>query len=193
MRGHVRNVAEKKKRPLLRIGLLLLAGVALYAIGHFTGLTEQVTPENIRQTVQDAGPWGVLVFIAAFAVGLFLHVPGMVFVATGVLLWGRIAGFFVGLIGALIAVSFTFVIVRRAGGQALTEIERPFVKKVMAKIETRPILTVVILRSVLWLAPGLNYALAMSNVRFSHFVIGSAIGLVVPVGIVTAAAEMFLG
>lgn len=186
------NDPSRPQRPWLRLGLLAVAGVALYVVARATGLVSDVDPESIRTFVERAGPLGVLAFVAVFAVGMFFHVPGMVFVVSGVLIYGRALGFGIALLGAVVAVSFTFVIVRRAGGQALTQIDRPIVKKILAHLDARPILTVIALRFLFWLAPAMNYALAMSSVRFSHFVIGSAIGLAGPIALVTCLSEMFL-
>lgn len=188
----VSKAPNTPERPWLRLGLLTAAGVAVYVIGRMTGVIGDVDPESIRTAVEDAGALGVVVFVAAFALGLFFHVPGMVFVVAGVLIWGRALGFPVALLGAVVAVSFTFLIVRRAGGQALTTIDKPFVKKVLGQLDARPIRTVIVLRCLFWLAPAMNYALAMSTVRFKHFVVGSAVGLVVPVALVTFLTEMFL-
>ena len=46
------------------------------------------------------------------------------------------------------------------------------------RLDQRPIRTVFILRLLLFLAPPLNYVLAMTNVRYRDYLIGSALGLV---------------
>jgi uncharacterized membrane protein YdjX (TVP38/TMEM64 family) len=78
-------------------------------------------------------------------------------------------------------VCFSFAIVRLVGGKALGELENPWVKKVMAKLDERPITTIALLRVVLIMSPQLNYALALTNVRFRDYLIGSVIGLVPPI------------
>ena len=45
----------------------------------------------------------------------------------------------------------------------------------------RRIRTVFLLRLFLWLAPALNYALALTHVKYRDYLIGSALGLIVPV------------
>jgi uncharacterized membrane protein YdjX (TVP38/TMEM64 family) len=49
-----------------------------------------------------------------------------------------------------------------------------------------------VLRLFLWLAPALNYALALSPIRYRDYLAGSAIGLVVPVGAATMLLEYLL-
>ena len=51
----------------------------------------------------------------------------------------------------------------------------------LARLDERPVTTVIVLRTLLWLAPPLNYALALSSIRFRHYLIGSALGLLLPV------------
>lgn len=171
----------------MRLGILAGVTLLIVAVGKYTGLVDQVSTESIRDFVNRAGAWGFLIYVAAFAGGELVHVPGMVFVAAGILAWGKVLGFVLGLIGSVVSISVSFVLVRAIGGKAIAEIERPFVKRMLAHLETRPILTVAGLRTVLWLAPALNYALALTTVRFRDYVIGSMIGLIPPL----AAASLF--
>jgi uncharacterized membrane protein YdjX (TVP38/TMEM64 family) len=119
-------------------------------------------------------------------------VPGLVFVAAAVLVWGRIAGAALAYGGALVAVSFSFAVVRAIGGQPLGELKQKWVRATLAQLDKRPIRTVALLRLVLWIAPALNYALALSPIRYREYVIGSAIGLVLPVGTAAAFLEFLL-
>ena len=169
------------KQRLIRIALLLAVTVAIFVALKTSGMLDDFDAERVRQTVLEAGAWGALLFVVLFVVGELIHIPGMVFVAAGILAYGRVVGFGVSLFAALCSVGVSFVVVRAVGGKALAEIERPFVKKLMARLEQRPITTVMILRSILWLAPALNYALALSSIRLRDYLIGSALGLIVPV------------
>ena len=67
----------------------------------------------------------------------------------------------------------------------LAGLERPLLKRILNRLDERPIRTVFILRILLFLAPPLNYALAMTNVRFRDYLVGSALGLVLPLLIIT--------
>ena len=179
-------------RPRARGKLRLLLVAALFAglwiAGKTSGVLDDLDTERIRALVDGAGVFGALLFIAIFAVGELLHVPGMLFVGAGILAYGKLAGFAVSLAAALVSISVSFIVVRAVGGKALAEIERPFVKKMLARLERQPVRTVFVLRVVLWLAPALNYALALTSIRFRDYFIGSALGLVPPL---IAAALMF--
>lgn len=164
------------------VGVIALF-VGLYAVGKATGLIDNLKAEEIRRMVSDAGPWGVLLYAAIFSAGELIHIPGMIFVAAGILAWGRLAGFFVALFGAVVSVSVSFWVVRGLGGRALVRIDRPFMRKMLGRLHARPVITILILRAIFWISPPLNYALAMTNVRFRDYLLGSALGLAVPVAL----------
>jgi uncharacterized membrane protein YdjX (TVP38/TMEM64 family) len=169
------------RKTLLRLVALLALIVGLIVLGRVTGLHDKLSIDYLRTTVPRLGVWGIVAFIAAFCVGELIHVPGIVFVAVAMLIYGPWLGFPLGLVGAVTSVCVSFGIVRMVGGKALTEIDKPIVRKMMAQLDQRPIRAVTIMRLVLFLFPPLNYALALSNVRFRDYLIGSALGLIPPV------------
>lgn len=144
-------------------------------------MADDVDPERVRAAIVAAGPWGVALFVAMFVVGELIHIPGMVFVLAGVLTYGRSMGFLVALLGAVASVAFSFWLVRTFGGQALTHIRFKLLQRMLGKLDARPVQTVFVLRSIFWIAPALNYALAMSRVRFRDYLVGSTLGLVLPI------------
>ena len=77
----------------------------------------------------------------------------------------------------------TFYLVRIVGGRALTEIKQPLLKRALGPLEKHPIRTVALLRAVLWFAPAVNYALGLSAIRYRDYIVGSAIGFLVPMSI----------
>lgn len=164
-----------------RVGLLVLGLVAATVAFRASGLHERLTLGGLREAVVAAGVWGRVLFVAAFCAGELLHVPGLLFVAAGVLLWGRVDGGLFAFGAALASLSVSFGVVRAAGGTALDGVKAGWVKRALARLEARPVLTVALLRAVLALAPPLNVALALAPLRFRDYLVGSAIGLVPPV------------
>jgi uncharacterized membrane protein YdjX (TVP38/TMEM64 family) len=163
-----------------RARLVLLAAlfVGLFVIGYLLDVTAYLTQERIEGMVEAAGPWGFVVFAALFSLGELAHVPGIVFIVVGSILWGPWAGGAISYASALASVSVAFAIVRRVGGQPLASMQRPWMRLAMLRLETRPVTTVAILRLVFFMLPALNYVLALTPVRYRDFLIGSAIGLV---------------
>jgi uncharacterized membrane protein YdjX (TVP38/TMEM64 family) len=125
-------------------------------------------------------------FLVVMAAGELLHLPGMVFVVVARLVFGPSIGFALGYVGAVFAVTVSFVVARQlvAAARATTAPWRPrwrFVRRALDRLEAHPVQTIALLRLVLWLAAPLSYALASSNVRVRDHVVGSALGLFAPV------------
>lgn len=177
---------------LLRLGLLVVVLGGAFLLAWKMGWVENLNAEMVRDLVQSAGAWGVLLYLVLFALAELVHVPGMIFVAAALLLWGPWVGAAVGWLGCVLSVVITFIVVRGLGGQALTVINKPWMKKALAWLDRAPVRTIIALRLVMWVAPPLNYLLALSSVRFSHFVVGSAIGLIGPVAFIALAADWLL-
>src|SRR5690606_23048875 len=158
-------------RKWWRVLALVVLIVGSVILAKVTGVTDELTPERIRGFMEGAGALGFLLFLGIFAVGELVHVPGVFFVAAAILAYGRGLGGVAAYAGAVLSVAVSFVVVRGVGGQVLAEVRRPWVQKILAGLERNPIRVVAILRLILWMAPPLNYALAMSGVRFRDYVI----------------------
>jgi uncharacterized membrane protein YdjX (TVP38/TMEM64 family) len=159
--------------------MVVIAGMWLGAWA--TGLTGRVTSESIRRVAGQRSLWGVAAFIAVFSAGQLLRVPSTVFVAAAVAIYGRSMGTFIALLGALVSSTVTFAVVRAFAGQVLADVQRPGVRQVLSKIDSRPVTTVALLRLLFQTAPPLNYALPMTSIPWRDHLIGSLLGLPVPV------------
>src|SRR5262249_31971088 len=175
-----RRVARLRLMAARRLALLLCG------IGRALGLQQHLTVESLRATLASAGTAGILLYVIAFCLGELLHVPGLVFVAAGVLAYGPALGGPLAFLGAVASVSVSFWIVRAVGGRPLGELQTRWVRRALAQLDARPIVTIALLRLVLILAPPLNYALALSQVSFANYFLGSALGLVAPIALAVA-------
>lgn len=162
---------------MLGLGLIIL-------LGHLSGAREWMTEERLQRAVNAAGWWGLALFFATFTVGQLVQVPGVVFILVARVVWGPTLGFGLAYAGSLIAATLVFVLVRAVGGKPLGAITWPPARRILAGLEQRPVLTIAALRAVLMLAPPLNYALALSPVKQRDHLLGSALGLVLPVSAV---------
>jgi uncharacterized membrane protein YdjX (TVP38/TMEM64 family) len=167
-----------------RLGVLLVVLGGTVAVGWATGLAAELSPERLRSGLASAGVCGMLGFLVAFSAGNLLQLPGMAFVTAGVYVYGHLAGALLTLLGAVLAVSVTFWVVRAIGGRPLARVKRPFVRRLLARLERHPVQTIFILRTLFQTSPAVNVALALSRVRFRHYLAGSVAGLVLPVAFV---------
>ena len=163
---------------LLALGALFFGSLL---VAHWTGLTQNIDVETIRSFMDAAGALGFVVFLIAFAAGELMHVPGLVFVGAASVAYGEVLGSFAAYAGALLSVTVSFFVVRLIGGQPLGEVKRPLARRILSRLDDHPLRTVAILRFFFWMAPPLNYALAMSKVRYRDYLAGSAIGLLLPI------------
>ncbi|MBN2159600.1 MAG: TVP38/TMEM64 family protein [Spirochaetes bacterium] len=184
----VEIAAERRRLMKLRLVLVTVILVCMYAMSRAMGLTG-LDPESIRRSVIGAGAWGYILYAVMFIGGVFLYIPGMVFVAAGVMVYGTVAGFILAFAAGMGAMCFSFLVVRLIGGRALAGIENPFVKKVLSRLHERPVIVIIILRLLLWLSPPLNYTLAMTDVRLRDYLIGSAVGILPPLAVASILFE----
>jgi uncharacterized membrane protein YdjX (TVP38/TMEM64 family) len=175
-----------------RLALVGVVFAALLLAGRLSGVAKNLTPEGLRAFTLAAGAWGALAYIAAFSLGQLVQLPGMLFVAAGLLAYGKFWGGGLAWIGALTSVSVTYFVARGVGGSPFQAIENPRVKRILARIETHPLLTVVALRLFLTTSPPLNYALALSGIRFRHYFLGSALGLTPAIVLAALLSDIFM-
>ena len=161
--------------------LLTIVIVGFWIAAWATGATGRFTSESIGSLLAGRGLWGIVAFVALFSGGQLLRVPSTVFVAAAVTVYGRNSGIIVALVGSLVSATVSFALVRTFAGHALADVQRPFVRRVLRDIENRPVMTVALLRLMFQTAPPLNYALPMTALRWRDHLVGSVLGLPVPV------------
>jgi uncharacterized membrane protein YdjX (TVP38/TMEM64 family) len=176
----------------LRLGALILLLVGLWLVAWRSGLLETLDVQTIRAGVQQYGWAGILVYLVACTAFNLLQVPGMVLIFAAIVAWGPWLGGFLGWLGAVTSASTTFVLVRAIGGQALGRIRHPWARRMLDGLERRPILTMVVLRALMQAAAPLNATLALTNLGYPRYLLGSAIGLIPPVIVAAWITELFL-
>jgi uncharacterized membrane protein YdjX (TVP38/TMEM64 family) len=134
----------------------------------------------------------VLLFVVLFVAAELVHVPGLLMEAAAVLAWGPGGGFLASFVGALASVTVSFLVVRGVGGTPLVALRWAWARRLLGRLEREPLRVVVLLRLTLWMFPPLNYALALSPVRFRDYVLGSALGLLLPLAAFSALFAVLL-
>jgi uncharacterized membrane protein YdjX (TVP38/TMEM64 family) len=166
------------KKKLLFIGAFC---VALFLVVEVTGLRTQLSPDVIRTLFLEHTLVGLLLFCAAFSVGNLLYVPGWVFLVGAVFAlgkeWGGVATFIAGLCSS----TLSFYVIRRVGGTALRSLNHRWADKIFAHLDERPIVSVTLLRLLFQTLPALTYALALADIRFRHYFLGTFLGLPIPI------------
>jgi uncharacterized membrane protein YdjX (TVP38/TMEM64 family) len=183
---------SSQRSSWFRLGLLMTGLFGFAAFSHAMGWTDGMTPESIRAWILAAGAWGALVYIGAFAAGNLMQVPGMWFIVAGMLVYGPFEGALLSAVAAMLAVTTSFAVVRVVGGKPLGTVKNRWVKRALDGLRDRPVFSIAAMRLVMVTSPPLNYLLAMSDIRPRDYVVGSAVGLVVPIAVTAASIELGL-
>ena len=196
-RGDVGAARRTRAVLVARLGALVLLTAGLVALSRNSALRERLALKSRRAQLDAFGSTAPALAFGAYVVmfcgGELLHVPGVVFIVLGVLLFGRWGGFGAAFFGSVASVCFSFVVVRAIGGQPISA--APRWKRAAALVDAvaeRPIAAVALLRLLLWVAPPVNYFLAMSAVSFRDYALGSALGLWPPVLAICLATDALL-
>ena len=164
-------------KPL--IGIILI-GIAIWAYNAFD-LTGLFSLDRMTVLVNSLGPFGPLAFIGLCIAGVFLHMPEFVVIAVGGVLFGGIKGFVYGWLGALAGSTSTFLCVRYFMRDTLQKSLEGKFKSLEAldnRLAAQGFQTVLMLRLVLFMAPPLNWIIALTRVKFPHYFAASALGII---------------
>jgi len=179
-------ISARSAGLLLGAGLLVAGGVWLNRCG-------MIDADSLSNAIAGLGIWAIPVFVILFGIGGLLGVPGLVFTIAARLAFGPIWGFVAAYAGALLTVTTAFAIVRVLRGGDAEPPRLPFrwAQRILDGAESRPVLSVVVLRLIFFVSPPLNYGLGFSGLRTRDYVLGSAIGLAIPTFVVTSAVGLF--
>ena len=172
-------IVQRYKR-LLGVGLFL--GVLL-TIFEVSGLRDHFNLAFIRQLILQYRTGGLILFVFLFSLGNLMQIPGWVFLAAAVLTLGRLWGGAVTYVAAVTSCAFTFVTIRILGGDALRLLKSRVAVRLLRELDAHPIASVALLRILFQTVPALNYALAMSGIKFRTYLIGTLVGLPIPIAL----------
>lgn len=177
---------------MLRYGRLLIFAaflVVLFSVLHFSGIKDNIEIGFLRRQFQDNAVVGLLLFTALFVLGNLIRIPGLIFLTAALLALGQVLGGLATYFAALVSCIVTFLVIRLLGGDALRKLRWKWAVRLLERLDRRPVASIIVLRTFLMVAPPLNYALAMSGVKFRHYLIGTALGIPIPLTVLCIAFE----
>lgn len=179
----------KRYRPLLALaGIGLIIGAAYAA-----GLHDVASVEGLRARMHGAGPAGVVIFLGLFALAAVTGIPGMPFVLASMLSYEPLQAALIAWVGAMLFTTVGFQVARWAGGSyASSATQNKIMRRILALVETRPLLCVIGLRLVFFLGPPVAYGLALTKMPFRTYLIGTALGILPLLTLITFTLELWL-
>ena len=167
-------------KRLLGVGLFLVILVAIFEV---SGLRDHFNLPFMRQVILQHQVGGLILFVALFSLGNLIQIPGWVFLAAAVLTLGQVWGGIATYIAAVTSCLFTFLTIRALGGDVLRLLTNRVAIRILRELDAHPIGCVALLRVLFQTVPALNYALAMSGIKLRSYLIGTLVGLPVPIAL----------
>lgn len=168
----------RRYQRLFAVALFL--GV-LFAVFELSGLRDHFNLAFLRQQISEHQLSGLLLFVLLFSLGNLIQIPGWIFLAAAVLALGRTWGGLATYVAASVSCAITFLTIRFIGGDALRQLDNRSVARVLHRLGTHPIRSIFWARTLFQTAPPLNYALALSGVKFRNYMLGTLLGLPLPI------------
>ena len=165
-------------KRLLVVVLFLLVLLALF---EFSGLRAQINLQFVRQSFDQHKIGGLLIFVLLFSLGNLIQIPGTIFLAAAVLTLGQWWGGLATYVAACTSCAITFWVIRLLGRDALRQLDGRLAARIFARLDAHPVQSVVLLRILFQTVPVLNYTLALSGVGFGSYLLGTLVGLPLPI------------
>jgi uncharacterized membrane protein YdjX (TVP38/TMEM64 family) len=172
--------AAHPRRWLLRAAVVVgIAGIVAVVIR--SGLLDRFTDQDeLRATVDRAGAWGPLLFVALMVLLVPLNVPGLLFVIPATTLFGTVGGVVLSLIGGFLASAVGIVGARRLGRDALVRRLPPRLQRLEARLCERGFWAVAGLRSVTFLLQPVDWLCGLTRMPMRTVLGATFVGLIPP-------------
>lgn len=155
----------------LLLVLLLLAGVSLALL-----YRDRFDIEVLDAWIQDAGIWAPLLFMLVYALAAVLFLPGSVLTLAGGALFGPLYGTLYNLTGATIGAGLAFLISRYLASEWVEKKSSGRLKQLIDGVGSEGWRFVAFTRLVpLFPFNLLNYALGLTPIRFTHYLLATFI------------------
>jgi len=168
-----------------KIALLASLAATLSAIwyaGVFDAFRE---PERVKALLLGWEAWGWVLYILCFALIEPLGVPGVVFVVSAGMIWPKPIAFGLSLLSSLLAGSMGFGFARFLARDWVERRLPARFRRFDDVLGRRGLEAVILIRLVFFLAPPAHWVLGLSKVSYRTFLVGSAIGLVPGIAVLT--------
>jgi len=165
---------------------VLIAVAVVAAVAYWSGAIELLSDEErTRALLAEAGAWGPVLYVAAFALLEPFGVPGLFFIVPASLVWPLWWAGLLSWTGAVLAGLVGFGFARWIGKDWVEQHLTPRLRAYDERLAERGLQTVIIVRLLFFLAPPAHWALGLSKVRITPFVLGTAIGFIPGIAAIT--------
>lgn len=170
-------------RDFIKPIILFLGLLCAFLFWRFTPLGAYITLENanaLARWARSLGPIAPVLYLALYAVGTVVLIPGSVLSAVGGLSFGVYLGTALVSIGSTLGASSAFLVARYLARPTVEKIvkKRPLFKKIDEGVRLHGWRMVAVTRLVpIFPYMFINYALGLTNIRFSTYVLVTFIAM----------------
>ena len=161
---------------LLKIAIAA-AVASVVAWVYTSGAYEEFDPATMRVWFQEAGAWGGVLFIAAYACLQPFGVNGLVFLLSAPLIWSPTDAFLLNWVGTVGTGLFSFAGARFVARDWVQKRLPKRIRRFDDRLQTNGFRTVFLLRLIFYTAPTVQWALGVSRVAFVPFLTGTVLGV----------------
>ena len=170
---------DKSKIKIVLLGLFIVASI--FFVNYFN-LASFFSPEMLRESVEDYGVLGPLIFMGVYIFATVFFLPGAPITIAGGLIFGKVFGTIYVVIGATIGAVIAFFVARYLGEgfvENLLKGKHSKIHEYDEKIKENGLGVVLFLR-LLPIFPfnGLNFALGLTRVKARDYIIGTFFGII---------------
>ncbi|VBB44048.1 putative membrane protein [uncultured Desulfatiglans sp.] len=174
-----KRTPENKRRAVLKALVFAAFIVAAVYVLRFTPVKNFLTAEILGRFLDSAGIWAPIAYMAVYAVGVCLFLPGTLLTGLGAAIFGPYWGFLYVWVGAMLGASAAFLIGRTLGREFAASLIGDRLKKYDDAIERNGFATVLYLRLVYFPFTPMNFGMGLTKVRFWDYIVGTGLGIIV--------------
>ncbi|MCG6537801.1 MAG: TVP38/TMEM64 family protein, partial [Syntrophales bacterium LBB04] len=140
---------------------------------------DHLTGERLGLLIERAGWWAPVVFMAGYAAGTCVFVPGTLMAAIGAAIFGPYLGFVYVWIGAMLGASLAFFIGRGLGRDFAASLVGDRLRKYDQAIARNGFAAVLYLRLIYFPFNLMNFGMGLTGVGFRDYFFGTGVGILV--------------
>lgn len=176
---------SKKRSGVIKALFFLLFIVGAIILVRYTPVKNYLTAEALGTLLDQVGMWAPVVYMAVYAFGVCLFVPGTLLTGLGAAIFGPWWGVVWVWCGAMIGAAAAFMIGRTLGREFAAGLIGDKLKKYDDAIERNGFAAVLYLRLVYFPFTPMNFGMGITKVRFFDYMLGTGLGIIVGVFILT--------
>jgi uncharacterized membrane protein YdjX (TVP38/TMEM64 family) len=173
------HAGTTRRTALLKAASLTVFIVAAVYIVRYSPVNWVFTAATLRDFLEAAGIWAPLAFVAIYAVGVCLFIPGTLLTTLGAAVFGAYWGFLYVWLGAVAGASSAFWIGRTLGREFAASVVGDRLARYDEAIERNGFATVLYLRLVYFPFTPMNFGMGLTRVRFWDYFFGTGLGIIV--------------